>query len=106
MMLSLMMMMMTTLLKNNESVSKTLLPDHVMKGIQDVMALFSSRCAANPTADDQPDKHWINSKLMALASLGDYNDNDDNHEGAADFDVAVSDEVLHEPMCSSQSCLR
>jgi hypothetical protein len=33
---------------------------------------------------------------MALASLGDYNDDDDDREDAADFDAAVSDEVLRE----------
>ena len=50
--------------ENNESVSKTLLPAHVAKGIQDVMALFScsnrfssltaapTDAAATPTLDE------------------------------------------------------
>ena len=45
-----------------------------MKGIQDVMTLFMSQ----DSFVDQCEKHWINAKSAALASLSDYDDDNEN----------------------------
>jgi hypothetical protein len=57
----------------------TPLPAHVAKGIQDVMTLFMSQ----DSFVDQCEKHWINAKSTALASLGDYDDDDEMISDAA-----------------------